>query len=54
MVFRDAENQTTSDLHVFEDFCEAKNRDEASKIFTERHGTKNVVAGPIKVATPLS
>lgn len=49
MILRDAENPNTSDLHIIEDFCEAANRDEASEIFTQRHGVKYVVAGPIKV-----
>jgi hypothetical protein len=49
MIFRDAENPNTSDLHIIEDFCEAANKNEASRIFEERHGVKYIVAGPIKV-----
>jgi NADH:ubiquinone oxidoreductase subunit B-like Fe-S oxidoreductase len=49
MIFRDAENPNTSDLHIIEDFCEAKTREEARQIFEDRHGVKYVVAGPIKV-----
>lgn len=36
-------------LEIFEDQCEAKNREEAQKIFEERHGTGYVVAGPNRV-----
>jgi hypothetical protein len=36
-------------LAVMEDFCEAKNREQATEIFLERHGPGRVVAGPLKV-----
>jgi hypothetical protein len=47
MIFRKPEPLGT--LDIMEDYCEAKNRDEASKIFESRHGVERVVAGPIKV-----
>ncbi len=47
MVLRQAEPAGT--LAVMEDTCEAKNRDEAAKIFEERHGVKRIVAGPFLV-----
>lgn len=49
IILRDAENPGTSQLHVIEDTCEAKNKEEATKIFEARHGVKNVVAGPMKL-----
>jgi hypothetical protein len=49
MILRDAENPETSELHVVEVRCEAKNREEAQKKFDEQYGSKYVVAGPIKV-----
>lgn len=36
-------------LEIVQDFCEAKNREEAQKIFEERHGFGLVVAGPNRV-----
>ena len=36
-------------LEMFEDRCEAKNRDEADRIFAERHGRGFVVSGPDRV-----
>jgi hypothetical protein len=50
MILRKAEPPGT--LAVEEDFCEAKSRDEAQKIFEERHGNGRVVAGPMKVENP--
>ena len=37
-------------LEMFKDTCVAKNREEATKIFEERHGVGYVIAGPNKVA----
>lgn len=37
-------------MAIMEDTCEAKNMEEARKIFEERHGNQRNVAGPIKVA----
>jgi hypothetical protein len=50
MILRQAEPPGT--LAVEEDFCEAKNREEAQKIFEERHGAGRTVAGPMKVENP--
>jgi len=36
-------------LEIVEDFCDAKNRQEAQQIFEERHGFGLVVAGPNRV-----
>lgn len=47
MIFRKPEPPGT--LEIMEDFCEAKDRNEAAKIFEQRHGVERVVAGPIKV-----
>ena len=33
-----------------QDTCEAKNKEEASKIFEERHTPARIVAGPTKVS----
>lgn len=49
MILRDADNPNTSELHVIEVEIEAKNREEANKKFEEQYGSKNLVAGPIKV-----
>jgi len=50
MILRKAEPAGT--LAVVEDFCEAKSREEAQKIFEERHGNGRTVAGPMKVENP--
>jgi len=47
MIFRKPEPPGT--LEIMEDFCEAKDRNEAADIFEKRHGVERVVAGPIKV-----
>ncbi len=47
IIFRKPEPVGT--LEIAEDFCEAKNREEAQKIFEERHGQGLVVAGPNRV-----
>lgn len=47
MVFRKPEPPGT--LDIMEDYCEAKTREEAQKIFESRHGPERIVAGPIKV-----
>lgn len=36
-------------LEMLRDTCQAANRDEAQKIFEERHGQGFVVAGPNKI-----
>jgi hypothetical protein len=54
IILRDAENPTTSELHVIEDYCEAPNRTEAQKIFEERHGPRYIVAGPLKIEAPAT
>lgn len=36
-------------LEIIEDFCEAKSREEAQRIFEERHGFGRVVAGPNRI-----
>lgn len=46
MILRRPEPKT---LAIMEDRCEAKTAEEASKIFTDRHGPGRVVAGPFKV-----
>ncbi len=38
-------------LEFFRDTCQANTREEADKIFTDRHGRGFVVAGPNKVKT---
>lgn len=50
MILRKPEPPGT--LAVEEDYCEANSRNEAQKIFEERHGTGRVVAGPMKVENP--
>lgn len=47
MILRKPEPGT---LDIMEDRCEAKNAEEASKIFNDRHGPGRVVAGPFKVS----
>ena len=47
MIFRKPEPPGT--LELMDDFVEAKNMEEAKRIFEERHGVGRVVAGPIKV-----
>ncbi len=47
MILRKAEPPGT--LAIETDTCEAANKDEASKIFEERHGVGRVVAGPLLV-----
>jgi len=37
-------------LEVREDTCQARNAEEAQKIFEERHGVELIVAGPLPVS----
>lgn len=41
----------TGKPQIKEDTCQARNNIEAAKIFDERHGPKNIVAGPFKVTS---
>jgi hypothetical protein len=50
MILRKAEPPGT--LAVEADFCEAEKKEEAAKIFEERHGVGRVVAGPMLVEQP--
>lgn len=47
MILRKAEPPGT--LAIETDVCEAATKEEASKIFEERHGVGRVVAGPMLV-----
>lgn len=47
MILRKAEPPGTLAVEV--DYCEAEKKEEASKIFEERHGVGRVVAGPMIV-----
>ena len=49
MIYRDGDNQATSDLHVVEKFCQADTKTQATKIFDDLFGPKWVVAGPLKL-----
>lgn len=46
-IMRKAEPPGT--LEITDDYCEAKNKDEAKDIFEGRHGPERTVAGPVKV-----
>ena len=47
MILRKAEPPGTLAIEV--DFCEADKKEDAAKIFEERHGVGRVVAGPMLV-----